>query len=138
MSSLASLSSVTKWMSILVVTLVLLGATATPSHAWSWESTFVVKAQGTYSSPFYQALSCKSATLQVGGRTYAGSVSTNWLGWNACNVQFSGIPVRAGWAQIRVSGTALFRSVSGSTSVYIGGPNYIGGNTINAGSIPMN
>jgi hypothetical protein len=131
------MSPLSKWLSALVVTLILFGATATPSRAWWWETTYTVKAQGTYSSPYYQALSCRSATLVAGGRSYTGSVSTNWFAWNGCNVQFNGIPVRSGWAQLTVTGTAMFRTVRGTAWVYIGGPNNFGSNTLNLGNIAM-
>src|SRR3954471_10784591 len=102
-----SMSSLVKFLSALTLTLVLFGSTTTPSRAWSWESTYSIKAQGTASSGYYHALTCRSATLQAGGRSYTGSASTNWLAWNGCNVQFSGIPENVGWAQITVSGTVL-------------------------------
>ena len=68
-----------KWLGSLVVTLILLSALATPTRAWPGDTTVTVKAKGTYSSGFYHVLTCRSATLRVGGRTYQGSVSTDWL-----------------------------------------------------------
>src|SRR5688500_12690146 len=112
------MSHLIKWLSSLVVALLLVSAMATPAKAWPGDSSVTVKAQGTYSSPAYRVLTCRSATLQVGGRTYQGSVSTNWASWNGCNVQFNSIPVRSGTGTLTVKGTVFFGSpVSGSKSV---------------------